>query len=768
MTQVKQIISGGIVGLVLGKHGFMMYNENDQYIGRSIKHYGEFSDGEVDLFNRLISAGDVAVEVGANIGAHTVALAKRVGRQGGLFAFEPQYSVYQILCGNLALNGLSHARCYLAACGATQGEIVVPVLDINRVTNFGGLALGQYQKGDRVSVLTVDALGLSKCNLLKVDVEGMELQVLQGARQTIDRCRPYLYVENDREEHSAALIEMIFQLGYRCYWHLPPMFNPKNYFGNADNIFSNIISINMLCIPIERQLPSSIRLRQVESPQSKWQAAAVPTKTEQPSFARPTTVEEWIEASKRALANGNKAQALAAVNEMPAININHYGGLWSLAGTAVASECFEVVVRALQLLLPLTPLEPTLHSNLGAAYGRLEQHEKAAECFRKALELSPEFADAHFNYSNAMREIGKLQDAINCCRQGLQLEPNSATGHFLLANALSDLGENEQSRFHYEKALQLEPGNAGAHKNLGVLLLRCGELEDGWREYEWRFKADKVPTPEARFPEPYWDGSPLNGRTLLLCGEQGLGDQIQFARYASVIDGNVVIQVHDRLVPLLKSQFPRVVGSSDPKPHFDVHAPMMSVPRLVATNLNNLPATVPYVNADADRIEHWRQRLSDIQGFRVGIAWQGSKLHKRDRMRSIPLDVLEPLSQLSSVRLVCLQKGDGHEQLDSCSWRSSIVDFTEEMDQDGAFIDTAAVIKNLDLVLSIDSAIAHLAGAMGHPTWLLVRSVCDWRWLMATDRSPWYPSIQIIRQPEIDNWYSLVPALVNRLQHITD
>ncbi len=782
MAHAKQIISGGQVGLVQAKHGFMLYNEFDQYIGKSIKHYGEFSEGEVHVFYSLLAAGDFAVEVGANIGAHTLPIAKKVGKTGRVFAFEPQYAVYQILCGNLALNGLNHARAYLAACGAAPGEIIVPVLDSGRETNFGGLSLGGHQQGDRVSVVTIDGMDLPRCKLLKIDVEGMELQVLQGATQTIQRTRPFLYIENDREDKSKALIEFIFQLGYRCFWHLPNMFNPNNYFGNSQNLFGRIVSINMLCIPKEMTI-GQIDLIEVSSASASWQEAmgvSSPKPTASPTAAHsqttdspesssqksmPSGIAGSIDAAMAALAKGDLALAERAFDAIGKADMQHFGALWTLAGAAVAREAFQLAAKAFEHAAALNPSEPAVHSNLGAAYGRLEQHAKAAECFRKALEVGPEFADAHFNYGNALREIGHIQSAIVACQRGLQLAPDSVTGHFLIANAYSDLGQNELAKNHYERALAIDPNYAAAHKNLGVLLLRCGQFARGWAEYEWRFQADKVPLPESRFKQPYWDGSPLQGRTLLICGEQGFGDQIQFARYAKCIQGNVVLQVSDRLVPLLKPHFEHVIGQSEPRPDFDVHAPMMSLPRILGTDASNIPVPEAYLSADPNRVAAWKQRLEAFTGVRVGVAWQGNRLHKRDRMRSIPLETLRPLSQIEGVHLVCLQIGDGREQLHQCDWRHRWVDFTDQMDIDAAFVDTAAIIQSLDFVLTIDSALAHLSGAMGRPTWLLARTVCDWRWMMEVRRVAWYPTIEILRQPKMDDWSSVIPEIVARLQH---
>jgi FkbM family methyltransferase len=238
------------------RHGQLLYNVHDLYIGRSLDLYGEFSEGEIELFAQFLKPGMVAVEVGANIGAHTIFLAQAVGPAGQVLAFEPQRVVFQTLCANMALNSITNVRAWNAAVGNAAGEIVVPALDYRQQHNFGGLGLGGHLFGERVPVMTLDSLQLPACHLLKIDVEGMEQQVLEGAADTVRRLKPILYVENDRRDKAAALIRCIDALDYNMYWHTPPLFNPANYAGNAQNVFGTIVSINMLCCP--KSLPQQI------------------------------------------------------------------------------------------------------------------------------------------------------------------------------------------------------------------------------------------------------------------------------------------------------------------------------------------------------------------------------------------------------------------------------------------------------------------------------------------------------------------------------
>jgi FkbM family methyltransferase len=242
---------GGINRLVRGRDGWFVYNRFDEYIGRSIEHYGEYNWFEAQLLLQLLRPDDVVIEVGANIGSHTVGLAKAVGPRGQVYAFEPQRVVFQLLCANVALNSLLWAHCVQAAVGLTQGQVSVPVVEYTRAGNFGGVPMLPPQAGgETVPLLTLDScMKLDRLRLLKIDVEGMEQAVIEGARGLITRYRPFLYVENDRPDRSAALIDTIQSLGYRCYWHLPYLFNPNNWFQATQNLFPGTVSLNMLCIP---------------------------------------------------------------------------------------------------------------------------------------------------------------------------------------------------------------------------------------------------------------------------------------------------------------------------------------------------------------------------------------------------------------------------------------------------------------------------------------------------------------------------------------
>ena len=253
-------------GLTICRHGPMLYNRNDMYVGASLSKYGEFSPGESEIFRAFITPGAVVVEVGANIGAHTVELSRLVAPGGVVIAFEPQRIVFQTLCANVALNGCANVYARQEAVGAAPGEILVPFLPPTQRNNFGGLSLTGATRGEPVPLRTLDSLGVKACRFLKLDCEGMEVEALRGGEAMLRALRPILYVENDRKERSAELIRLLLDWNYQLYWHLPPLFPAQNFNEDSENIFDNIVSINMLGVPAELNLTIK-GLRPVEAPQ---------------------------------------------------------------------------------------------------------------------------------------------------------------------------------------------------------------------------------------------------------------------------------------------------------------------------------------------------------------------------------------------------------------------------------------------------------------------------------------------------------------------
>jgi hypothetical protein len=315
--------------------------------------------------------------------------------------------------------------------------------------------------------------------------------------------------------------------------------------------------------------------------------------------------------------------------------------------------------------------------------------------------------------------------------------------------------------------LRLNPELADAHFSRATHRMRHGDLAGGLAEYEWRWKCSTFS--DRGFAQPRWDGSPLGGRTILLYAEQGLGDTLHFVRYAlwaKARGGQVVVECQEPLSKLLAACpfVDRLIALGTPLPGFDTHAPLMSLPGILKLSAADLWRG-PYLSADPRLVDKWRAILGSPAGFRVGICWQGNPEHMFNSQRSFPLAQLMPIASLPAVRLISLQKGAPRDELAAAGFE--VIDLGPAFDEDaGAFMDSAAVIANLDLVITADTAIAHLAGAMGAPVWLAVSAHPDWRWMMDRQDTPWYPSMRLFRQSKLDQWDDVFRPMADELQDL--
>jgi Flp pilus assembly protein TadD len=440
----------------------------------------------------------------------------------------------------------------------------------------------------------------------------------------------------------------------------------------------------------------------------------------------------------------------------------------------------DLAVTLIGHAISLNPSMAACHCNLGLARQGLGQMEEAVASLQEALRLEPDSVAAHNALGDTLRILGRVDEAELHCREALRLRPDFPEAHNNLGNAVTLQGKLDEALVHYEYALRLVPDFAKAHWNRAMLWLRFGDWDQGWPEYEWRWAQDGFTRRE--FPQPMWDGSDLKGRTILLHAEQGLGDTLHFIRYVNLVKsqaGRVILECQAPLLRLL-AHFPGVddlIARGSPLPPFDVHLPLLSLPRIFRTSLATIPGAIPYLHADARLAEHWRREMTmcdvrratcDVKApsfshapppspltpfFHVGIAWQGSAANPDDRQRSIPVVHFERLAEIPGVRLISLQKGDGTEQLSSFNDRFALHEFGEQLDEvSGAFMDTAAIMKNLDLVICSDSAVAHLAGALGIPVWVALPLVPDWRWLLQREDTPWYPTMRLFRQNKFGDW----------------
>jgi len=431
-------------------------------------------------------------------------------------------------------------------------------------------------------------------------------------------------------------------------------------------------------------------------------------------------------------------------------------------GEAAASARWAVV---------LNPAYANGYANLGRILKEQVRPGDAAACLRRVVLLHPGHPLGWINLGDALDEAGRVEAALAAIRTALLLDPAvppawNNLGHLLL----------EQGGPALRRAIQLHPQYAAAHLNLGMDLLRRGELEEGWREFEWwRMTIPAVPGWQGP-PQTRWRGQDLQGRTLLLRGEQGLGDMLQFARYATLFaraGARVVLEVHPPLTRLLATVpgVAQTVPMGAPPPPHDYHQHMMSVPGLLGTRLDTIPADIPYLAADPAAIEAWRERLSALAGLKIGLVWAGNPrpndpgVRLVDSRRSMALKRLSPLLGLPGISFVSLQMGEAAAQIADLPPELRPFDAMGDV-QD--FADTAALCANLDLVISVDTSVVHLAGALGRPVWILSRHNGCWRWLLDRDDSPWYPTARLFRQRVPGDWEEVVARVVEALVSLRD
>jgi len=465
-------------------------------------------------------------------------------------------------------------------------------------------------------------------------------------------------------------------------------------------------------------------------------------------------------------AEASYREALRLRPNYPQAHSNRGNALCALGRPAEAEVSYREALR-------LQPNIPEIHANLANALCALGRPAEAEVNYREALRLRPNYPEARSNLGNALCALGRLAEAEANLREALRMQPNFPEAHHNFGIVLCALGRPADAEVSYREALRLQPNFPEAHNNLGMALLLAGQLEEGWKEYEWRWKVKTWPSSPRDFSPPLWKGEAIGDRTILLHAEQGFGDTLQFCRYAPlmVCGGGITLEVQAPLVRLLSRLLGvmQVVARGDRLPPVDLHCPLMSLPHAFGTTLDTIPSATPYLSSDPALAADWQKRLVGIDGLRIGLVWAGGQFLNFpsaaavDRRRSIALKTLAPLGEVSGVSFVSLQKDRPTGEAADPPHGMMLHDFTSDLHD---FEDTAALIVNLDLVISVDTAVAHLAGALGKPVWLLNRFDTDWRWLLNRDDSPWYPTLRQFRQPSPGDWNSVVCAARDALQRL--
>ena len=463
-----------------------------------------------------------------------------------------------------------------------------------------------------------------------------------------------------------------------------------------------------------------------------------------------------------ALAVERLCKAIALDASEPAFH-NNLGNALRDSGDLCAS------VSAFERALHLNPRYAEAYNNLSLALRGLGREDAALAALRRAIDLKPGFAEAHNNLGNGLKDAGDLDGAVSAFERALRLNPHYAEAHNNLGAALHAAGNAEAASQAFLNALQLRPGLWDAHFNLGISRLSVGDFERGWSLYEAGLRSGARPT--RGFAQPQWDGSPLDGRTLLVHAEQGFGDTLQFMRYLPAVSaqcggGRVVFECQRGLGCVFADPLgwdtliERGEESDGPGIPFDLHVPLLSLPGLFGTVEDTIPDSVPYLRAEPETVANWQRTLAPFDGLKVGIVWAGNPAHRNDRNRSCALADFAPLAGIGGLTLFSLQKGPAAAQANEPPPGMTLVDLDEDLTD---FRQTAAALTALDLVIAVDTSVVHLAGALGKPVWVLLPFAADWRWLREREDSPWYPAMRLFRQPAPGDWPGVFARVVETL-----
>lgn len=498
---------------------------------------------------------------------------------------------------------------------------------------------------------------------------------------------------------------------------------------------------------------------------------------------------------------GRLDEAIAAFQQAIQLRPTMWPAHYNLGNALRAAGQRQLALASYRAAVHFNPQAALAHNNLGTLLQELEEFESAEQAFAMAVQLAPNLAEAHFNLATRLLERGALQPAKELLRRSIELDPHHAQSYCGLASAYQRLHDWEQAAHyyresirvdptcsdphcslgimamnagrhadadeHFESALALNPASPEGHCNRGLLRLGAGDYAGGWLEYLYYSTCRAYRG--IRAPRPIWDGSPLAGRTIRIVCDHGLGDTLQFVRYLPWLKeqgaGRVLLAAQSTLHPLLEEAgFGELVAPDDESTPCDTHISIMMLPGLYYIAHQKLWWNGPYLRANEALVDHWRNRLEAIDGHKVGICWRGSSVFMWNEWRSVPLQALEPLTAVNGVRLVVLQHGEGRSELAGTRERIRLVDFGDDVDrQGGAFRDSAAIIENLDLVITSDTSLAHVAAGLGRPVWMATCAAPEWRWQRHGESTPWYPSLRLVRQRKLHDWSDVFRQMADEL-----
>ncbi len=481
-------------------------------------------------------------------------------------------------------------------------------------------------------------------------------------------------------------------------------------------------------------------------------------------------------------------EALASYDRALEINPDQIDALANRARILVLLERFEEALEAAEAVLSRKADHVDALRNRGHALLKLDRPQQALADYHRVLAFRPGDVEALNNSAIVLIALNRFDDALASLEKVLGRAPDNVSALINRGNALNRLKRLDEALLSYDRALRLCPTNAEALNNRGIVLVELNRLDEalacyeraiairpdcaeiryghalarltvgdfraGWREYEWRWRSPRWRLRQRNFAQPQWLGdTPVEGRTVLLHAEQGMGDALQFVRYAPLLarrGARVVVEVPKPLTALLAQlETVAVLARGDSLPAFDLHCPLMSLPLAFGTDVATIPAEIPYLRAPLERVAKWQNRLGERRAAKVGVVWEGSALHEDNRNRSVPLAQFGVALSTPGIEFVSMQRDLAPEDATALRGHSSVLDIGTELSD---FADSAALISLLDIVVSVDTAVAHLAGAMGKPVWILLPFSPDFRWMLDRADSPWYPTARLFRQSSLGDW----------------
>lgn len=452
-----------------------------------------------------------------------------------------------------------------------------------------------------------------------------------------------------------------------------------------------------------------------------------------------------------------------AINNKPFFS----DALYNLGNALHMKGRLDDAIECYRETLHINPRDFEAWNNLGNVLKDKGSTEEALEAYEKALQFNPDFFLAYNNLGTVFQDQGQFEKARQSYQQSLTLNPRYIPAYNNMG--LSYLEENrlQESMSWFKRVLALNPDDAEAHWNMAFAFLLAGNFGEGWQEYEWRFRKKNTTLIERKFSQPRWDGKDVKDSTMLLYAEQGMGDVIQFIRYVPLLTrkgATVIVECQQELASLIRNVegVGEVIEKGRVLPPFDIWCPLLSLPQVFGTQSETIPADIPYLLVPQEKIRQWKEKvLSTPAALRVGLVWAGNPAHRNDRKRSIPVNLFRPLPAIKGIVLYSLQKKRVFQNKESPLVENSLIDYMDEVKD---FSDTAAFIDSLDLVISADTAVAHLAGALGKKVWTLLPFAPDWRWMLNRAESPWYPTMRLFRQPKFGDWESVIDEISCKLR----